>query len=195
MGELATQPPMTPGIFPFHAASPGMVSNLALVVAVALHLGVPCTTIQACLDAWRPLRQRGETIRHGGTLYYVDCYNANPGSMLDSARRFVNLFPDQPHLYVLGTMNELGERSDFWHRQTALGLPLHGGTEFRLVGAMAGHYADGLRQRGVPAALIHLDTDMEQLRGRLACFTGAVFLKGSRSLGLEALLPEGGVKC
>jgi len=195
MGELLTRPPMLPGIFTFRAASPGMVSNLSLVVAVALHLGVPLTTIQACLDAWRPIRQRGEMVRHGETHFYVDCYNANPGSMLDSARRFANLYPDQPHLYVIGSMNELGEQAAFWHRQTALGLPLQNGAEIHLIGAMAPYFAEGLRSRGIPSRLIHLVEDLDQLRERLAHFEGAVFLKGSRSLGLESLLPAGGPSC
>ncbi len=195
MGVLETRPPMIPGSFSFRAASPGMVSNLALVVAVSLHLGVPQSTIQARLDAWRPFRQRGELIEFGSTRYYVDCYNANPGSMLDSALRFGNLFPDLPHAYVLGTMNELGEQSAYWHRKTAREISLQAGSDIYLVGEMAPELADGLRERGISQEQIHLVHELDHLRRSLDGFAGAIFLKGSRSLGLEAVLPKGAQPC
>jgi UDP-N-acetylmuramoyl-tripeptide--D-alanyl-D-alanine ligase len=195
MGVLGIEPPMLPGDYSFRAGSPGMVSNLALVVHVALHLGVPSPTLQACLDAWRPFRQRGEVIRYQDCHYYVDCYNANPGSMLDSARRFNSLFPDEPHLYVVGSMKEMGEESERWHRETGAKLPVRPGSTVYLVGAEARPMADGLASRGVAGTSIHLLDSHEGLKERLSAFKGAVFIKGSRSLGLESLVPEGGRRC
>ena len=195
MGELETRPPMSSGNFSFRAGSPGMVSNLALVVHVGLHLGVPPQTLQACLDSWRPFRQRGEVIQYQKSHYFVDCYNANPGSMLDSAQRFASLFPDQPHLYVIGSMKEMGAESDYWHRKTGEEIPLQEGADVYLVGDEAEPMADSLRLRGFAKDRIHLVNEPECLRERIQSFEGAIFLKGSRLLGLETLLPEGGQRC
>jgi UDP-N-acetylmuramyl pentapeptide synthase len=194
-GELASSPPMTPGSFPLRAGSPGMVRNLALVVHVALILGVPEHTIRARLEAWRPYRKRGELMRKGRTLFYIDCYNANPGSMLDSSQRFSTLFPEQAHLYVLGSMNELGADSAFWHRETARQLTIKDGAPLYLIGDEAESLAEGLKEQGIEEDRIKLIDDREFLQEKIASFEGAVFIKGSRSLGLENLLPEGGQPC
>lgn len=192
MGELVTEPPMLPGKFAFRAGSPGMVSNLALVVHASLHLGVPVSTIQSRLAAWQPFRQRGEIRQHGPTTYYVDCYNANPGSMLDSARRFRSLYAGRAHCYVLGGMNELGGESALWHRKTGASLPVQEGADVFLYGEGSLDLAEGLRSQGVAAERIHVVGDLEEIRGKLDGFQGAVFLKGSRSHGLESLVPTGG---
>lgn len=194
-GTLETVEPVSPGSFSFKAGSQGMVSNLALVVHVALHLGVPQSTLQACLDAWRPFRQRGEVIRNRETWFYVDCYNANPGSMIDSAQRFAKLFPRMPHIYVLGSMKEMGTASAEWHRRTGEQILLKEGSTVYLVGEEAAPMAESLHQRGFATDKVHLVKDTGELAERIKSFRGAVFLKGSRSLGLEKLVPEGGVRC
>ncbi len=195
MGELYSQAPMTPGGFPLRAGSPGMISNLALVVHVALVLGVPEHTIRSRLEAWRPYRQRGELIRKGRTLFYIDCYNANPGSMLDSSQRFSTLFPDHSHLYVVGCMSELGDKSTHWHQETARRLTIKEGSSVYLVGDETAALEAGFKAQGIPSDRIMIVDDREFLRGKIAAFEGAVFIKGSRSLGLEDLLPEGGQPC
>ena len=194
-GILETRDPATPGHFSFQAGSAGMVSNLALVVHMGLQLGVPASTLQACLDGWRPFHQRGEILRQGPTTYYVDCYNANPASLVDSLQRFRALFPDQRHAYVIGTMNELGEDSGEWHRRTARDLDLQDGAPVYLVGPHAGDLAEGLHGQGLEPQRIRPGEDREDLRRELQGFDGAVFLKGSRTIGLEGLLPEGGEPC
>ncbi len=195
MGTLQSREPVTPGDFTFRAGSSGMVSNLLLVVHLALHMGVPASTLQACLDSWRPFHQRGEILREGATTYYVDCYNANPASMEDALQRFAHLFPDQPHAYVLGTMNELGQESAHWHRQTAAKIPLQPGAPVYLVGEHAADYLSGLRDQGIDPERIQTVDDKALLREQLNGFSGAVFLKGSRAVGLEAILPKGGAAC
>lgn len=181
--------------FRFTAASPGMVSNLALVAHAGLALGFTPAQIQAGLSSWRPFRQRGEIVNSGSTTYFVDCYNANPGSMLDSVQRFANLFPDMPHLYVIGSMNELGPDSADWHRQTMASLPLQKDARVCLVGPQAPIMADALRARGIPPSLLQTASAANDLAAEVSGFSGAVFLKGSRSLRLETLVPCGGASC
>jgi UDP-N-acetylmuramoyl-tripeptide--D-alanyl-D-alanine ligase len=195
MGHLQTDGSMPTGLFSFRAGSPGMISNLALVVHAALHLGVPQNTLQACLDGWRPFLHRGETFEYKKLRIYVDCYNANPGSMLDSVSRFKNLFTEDPHLYVLGSMNELGEESIQWHRDTGRQLDLPEGSRVFLLGHGATWMREGLEEAGFPGDAIQIMNDAGQLREIISNFAGSVFLKASRSYGLESLLPEGAQRC
>jgi UDP-N-acetylmuramoyl-tripeptide--D-alanyl-D-alanine ligase len=189
MGELSSTSPMSPWSFAFQAGSPGMVSNLALVVQVALHLGVPPDTLQRQLEVWRPFKHRGQTVFSGDSVYYVDCYNANPGSVIDSAKRFDALFPGRQRLYVFGSMNELGPESGKWHRETGQHLELPVDAEVYLIGHGADLMAQGLMDSGMPASQIHVVAELDPIRCRLRTFNGAVFLKGSRTYGLETLLP------
>lgn len=195
MGRLESRGPMPRGRFRFPAGSPGMVSNLALVVHAGLHLGVPESTLAACLESWRPFRHRGEILRLGGVTYYVDCYNANPGSMVDSVRRFATLYRDRPRILVLGSMDELGEASADWHRRTAAGLRPGGNTEVFLTGHGAASMKAGLLESGFPEERIRVVASLDPVRERIGNFEGAVFLKGSRSQGLEQLVPEGTERC
>lgn len=194
-GLLETVPPLPPLQVLFPAGSPGMVSNLALVVHTALQLGVPRHTLEACLESWRPFRHRGECYRHGERIFYVDCYNANPASLLDSVQRFKNLFAGQRQLYVLGSMDELGPESERWHRETASRLDLPEGARVFVVGHGAAALASGLESAGFSAESFQSVEDLEAIRGHLTGFAGAVFLKGSRSQALETLLPAGARKC
>lgn len=194
-GTLQSTHAAFPGAISFRPGSPGMVSNLVLVVHVALTLNVPIRTIRTRLEGWRPYHQRGETYRHGGRVYYLDCYNANPGSMVDSVRRFQNLFADQPHLYVLGSMEELGKDSGKWHRETAGQLSLPGDSPVYLVGDGAEWLRDGLRDGGHASRLIQIINSPSEAAPAIDAFTGAVFIKGSRRYKLETLLPEGARRC
>ncbi|NDV63297.1 hypothetical protein G0Q06_12600 [Puniceicoccales bacterium CK1056] len=195
MGHLTTDGSMPLGSFSFMAGSPGMVTNLALVVHTALYFGVPEGTLQACLESWRPFLHRGEVFSHNKLRLYVDCYNANPGSMLDSVSRFKNLFADHPQLYVLGSMNELGKDSMQWHRDTARKLGLPANSNIYLLGDGAEWMRQGLQESGLPDDAIHIMDNLDELRRVIHTFTGAVFLKGSRSYGLESLVPEGAKPC
>ena len=177
------------------AGSAGMITNFSLVAWASHALGFDPAHVRSALASWQPFRQRGEILQRGRTLYYVDCYNANPGSMLDSAQRFANLYPHMPHLYVIGTMNELGSETDEWHRQTLGKFPLQADAPVCLVGEQAHNMALALAARGIDPSRIHTAGDAAELADRVSGFEGAVFLKGSRSLRLEKLVPEGGAAC
>lgn len=179
----------------FQAGSPGMISNLALVVHTALLLGVPFETLQSRLDRWRPFHQRGEIYRDGPRQIFADCYNASPGSMIDSLRRFQNLFAGSPQLLVIGSMDELGAQSEYWHRRTAGEFALEEGTTVFLKGKGSSWMKEALEAKGHPSGRILLGETVEEARSLLQAFEGAVFLKGSRSHGLETLIPEDAEQC
>jgi UDP-N-acetylmuramoyl-tripeptide--D-alanyl-D-alanine ligase len=65
-----------------------MLRNAALAAVAALLAGAREADIRAAAARWRPSPGRGEILLRGGRLFYVDCYNANPDSMLDAARAF-----------------------------------------------------------------------------------------------------------
>jgi UDP-N-acetylmuramoyl-tripeptide--D-alanyl-D-alanine ligase len=194
-GVLTMETPSFRGRLRFAAGSRGMVRNLALVTAMAGALGREADAIREGLAAWQPFRQRGEVRELGKRSYYVDCYNANPASMIDSMERFTRRFADRRHFYVLGGMEELGPAAADWHRDTARRLPLVPGHPVALVGEAAAWYREGLAQRTDGPWRPRVVDDVDDLGADLDNFEGAVFLKGSRRHALERLLPEEARSC
>ena len=173
--------------------SAGMCSNLALAVTVALRLGVEPEVLPTRLQGWQPARMRGEIRRHDGRDFYVDCYNANPASMIDTLAAFDRRYPYGGRLLVLGSMWELGEEAETWHRRVGERIPLRDGDALVLIGPHALAYADGVIGAGGNPELCLCLKDTQDARETVEQFRGPTLLKGSRVHGLEVLLPEDAV--
>lgn len=179
-----------PLVFTMPRVSEGMAQNAALAICTALWLGVAAEKIQERLGAWRPGRLRGELRREAGRLYYVDCYNANPASMRDALQAFSDLTPDdEPRLFVLGGMEELGPESAGYHRALGRGLRLRAQDELLLVGDHADAVRAGAIASGALPRQVEVVESLAPITARLEKFRGAVFVKGSRRYQLERALP------
>ena len=172
-------------------AGRGMLQNAAMAIVVASKLGVSDTLICKRLKHWLPSPLRGEVLGCGKTLFYVDCYNANPASMIESLEVFNLLFkPQLPRVYVIGSMAELGTGAPEIHFE--VGKKLHLRTQDRVVllGDNAEDLSRGLIEGGSRPQQITLPKSVDEAKVLLSDFHGAVFLKGSRVYALEKLLPE-----
>jgi UDP-N-acetylmuramoyl-tripeptide--D-alanyl-D-alanine ligase len=169
--------------------SSGMAQNAALALALASELGVDDATLQTRLQNWQPSKWRGEMRQSGDAAVYCDFYNANPASMADSIDAFNgSVRSELPRLYVLGCMEELGGESADYHRQFGRTLLLRPGDHLFVIGEQAAALREGLLENGNDPAQVTVLTDLAPVRTRLAGFTGAVFLKGSRRYRLETIL-------
>jgi UDP-N-acetylmuramoyl-tripeptide--D-alanyl-D-alanine ligase len=180
-------------VYELASSSPGMAQNAALALIAARQLGVPVETLQARLSRWRPGVTRGRLIEAGSRLIYSDCYNANPDSLLDALVAFTRAAPEaQPRCYVLGAMNELGADAVPLHRECGAALRLRRGDRAVFLGPpeLAEAYEAGALAGGADPAQLSYAQETGAIRSTIAEFSGALFLKGSRSYQLEALLPE-----
>ncbi len=185
---LAYGPPPPLG-FTLRRVTDGMAQNAALALCAALWLGVPRETIQARLAGWQPAKLRGEIRREDGRLLYLDCYNANPASMADALATFVAIAPaDEPRLYVIGCMEELGPEAPAHHRQLGRRLPLRECDRLLVVGTFAHEVCAGVLDQGDFTRQIQMVTSLEPVAAFLAEWRGPVFLKGSRRYRLERVL-------
>lgn len=182
-----------PRAFGFRRVSDGMATNAALALAAALSLGVTAAEAQARLAAWRPAALRGELRRdERGRWLYVDCYNANPASMHDALAAFVAIAPpDQPRLFLIGGMEELGAASPDYHRKFGAALSAALRPQDRAL-VLAAPAAAAALVEGSAHASVSAAADIDALRAAIDGFAGAVFVKGSRRYRLEsALAPVG----
>ena len=185
---LAYGPPPPLG-FTVRRVTDGMAQNAALALCAALWLGVPRETIQARLAGWQPAKLRGEIRREDGRLLYLDCYNANPASMADALATFVAIAPaDEPRLYVIGCMEELGPDAPAHHRQLGRRLPLRECDRLMVVGTFAHEVCAGVLDQNDFTRQIQMVSSLEPVAAFLAEWRGPVFLKGSRRYRLERVL-------
>jgi UDP-N-acetylmuramoyl-tripeptide--D-alanyl-D-alanine ligase len=177
--------------FILDSTSPGMASNAVLALAVADRCGIDSVAAAERLASWAPAPLRGEIRSSSGRLVYVDCYNANPGSMIDAVRAFNARVPEGiPRLFVIGCMEELGAHSGVLHDEVGRKWPLRSGDRFVIIGDQAENLRNGLLHSYKDVRSIDIATDLNELRPLVGGWSGALFIKGSRRYRLESLLPS-----
>jgi UDP-N-acetylmuramoyl-tripeptide--D-alanyl-D-alanine ligase len=151
--------------------------NTLTALAAYWALGLPLDRAQEGAARIELSRLRGEELPlAGGGVLINDCWNANPASMVAALRDLVKRNGGR-RIAVLGGMAELGPEGPRYHRevgeQTA-GLDLVIG-----VGGLAQDYA--------PTYWVADAVEAAELLHRLLEPGDVVLVKGSRSVGLEAV--------
>lgn len=185
--SLPALPPVVVRVPPM---TEGMIQNTVLALSLAHVLGLPLDLLQERVRAWRPASQRGEVRAHGSQLFYIDCYNANPASMVDSIRFFSERFGSFPKLFVLGSMRELGIHSAEAHFKVGASLRLDAVDRAAFIGEGAEALRAGAASSGNQPGQLLVFPATPDARETVKGFVGAIFLKSSRADALEALLPD-----
>lgn len=175
------------------SSSPGMAQNAALAIVAAREMGVPETLLAERLQQWTPEGKRGRVVSGEGYYYYIDCYNANPASMLDALEAFeVSAPAELPRCYLLGAMNELGPQAETFHRSVGSKLRLRMEDAAFFVGPrdLTAAYREGALSAGASPGQVDCAENVAAIQSMVADFHGALFLKGSRAYSLEQVLPE-----
>lgn len=171
--------------------SEGVTANIALAICASLLIGIEEKQIQEGLLTWAPSKHRGQIYHYGSQVYYADCYNANPVSMLDALGIFQKRFSDfHNHLYILGSMGELSDKAADYHCEVGKSLKLRPQDKILLLGVHARDYELGLKEGGNDFSQIICLQNKEKAFDYLEGFEGAVFLKGSKPYALWELLPS-----
>jgi UDP-N-acetylmuramoyl-tripeptide--D-alanyl-D-alanine ligase len=174
--------------FNLDSTSPGMASNAVLALTVAHRCGIDPEMASDRLASWSPSRLRGEIRISSGRMVYVDCYNANPGSMIDSVRAFNARIPEgSPRLFVVGCMEELGAQSRALHADVGRAWPRRSGDRFAIIGDQAEDLRRGLVEAGQAIGSVTIAADLDELNSMVGAWSGALFIKGSRRYRLESL--------
>ncbi len=164
------------------------IMNALAALAMFTARGYPLATGLERLAAFRPVAARMESHEVGGVRVILDCYNANPASMLEAVE-FLRGCPGR-RLAVLGDMKELGDQSAAFHRQVGEAVARAGLDVLVAVGADARFMAEGARTGGMAAAAVHHCPDTGEaarlLPGLLAPGS-LVLLKASRGMHFEAI--------
>jgi UDP-N-acetylmuramoyl-tripeptide--D-alanyl-D-alanine ligase len=169
-----------------HAAS-----NALLALTISDLLGVPARDAVLGLASADTGSMRGELQRIGDLTVIVDCYNANPQSVLASLDVLEEQGSATRRAAVLGSMLELGDATQGLHERVLLDALERDIDVLVLTGAFAAA-ASGLGVSATGSKRIVVATEWAdaypELRSRLGG-SEVVLLKASRGIALEGLLP------
>jgi UDP-N-acetylmuramoyl-tripeptide--D-alanyl-D-alanine ligase len=160
----------------------------ALAALAAYHaLGLPLGKAQRGARRVKLSRWRGEEAPLPGEGVLInDCYNANPLSMAAALEHLADRAGGHRKVAVLGDMAELGPGAPAYHREVGAAASRAGVDVLLAVGPLAKSYVEGAR--GVPSIRWAPTVDQGLAALEQILQPGDfVLVKGSRSMGLEAI--------
>jgi UDP-N-acetylmuramoyl-tripeptide--D-alanyl-D-alanine ligase len=162
-------------------------TNAVAALAAYHALGLPLGKAQRGARQVKLSRWRGEEAPLPGNGVLInDCYNANPLSMAAALQHLAERAGEHRKVAVLGDMAELGAGAAAYHREVGAAASRAGVDVLLAVGPLARSYLDGAR--GVPATRWAPTVDQGLAAVREILRPGDfVLVKGSRSMGLEAI--------
>ena len=157
--------------------SPHQVENTLTALAAYWALGLPLDRVREGATQIELSRLRGEELPlAGGGVLINDCWNANPASMAAALRDLVRRNGGR-RIAVLGGMAELGPDGPRYHREI--------GEQAAALDLVIG--VGGLAQDYAPTYWVADAEEAALLLGELLEPGDVVLVKGSRSVGLEAV--------
>ncbi len=164
-------------------------ANATIAWAVGELLGLEPAAMVEAMEGVRIPGGRGEVMSVGELTVLNDCYNANPASFEAVIALANELRRGRRLVFVAGTMREMGETSEYWHRAVAGRLLALAPDLLVAVGEFGWVLEDSRDQLG-DSLLVAPDAETagrllaERLRG-----DELVVLKASRGVALERILP------
>ena len=169
-----------------HAAS-----NATAAFAAAVAIGVdPADAIRGLASAEMPSMRMQIVDLPGGVRLINDAYNANPASLRAALATLRDLDHAGRKVAVIGTMLELGEQSDRYHREAG-GLAAAAGFDL-LIGVGDGGVivVEAAQAAGLSAQSAHTFATSEEAAEAMPSLVRGgdlLLLKGSRGVGLERI--------
>ncbi|MDR1456475.1 MAG: Mur ligase domain-containing protein [Puniceicoccales bacterium] len=170
--------------------SAGFAYDFALCRALTKRFNIAQEETAIRLAMWKSIPLRGQIFRHRmkKQTYFVDCYNSDVPTLVESIGIFKRKFPYVPHYYIIGSLGEYGIESECQHRLAGEQIPIGPHAHVFFLGEECIFTCDALKRRGFPSENLHMCMNLDEIRTAIREVEGAVYLKGSRIHQLEQLL-------
>ena len=151
--------------------------NFLAALCVGAHFGVSPEQMNQAIASYIPTNKRSQVQRTKNNTLIIDCYNANPSSMLSALNSFVEIDHDSK-IAILGDMLELGSDGPLEHQKVLDFL-----TENNIPFLTVGPIFKQLNPSGFEyTAQLKTAIENHPLQDKL------ILLKGSRGIALEELI-------
>jgi UDP-N-acetylmuramoyl-tripeptide--D-alanyl-D-alanine ligase len=152
--------------------------NFLAAISIGVYFDVPFEQINFAINSYIPTNNRSQVLKTKSNTLIIDCYNANPSSMLGALESFVS--NNQPNKWaILGDMLELGEDSIPEHRKI-----LQFCQENHLNHFTVGKIFKELNTDGFANI-----SELEEFLISKPLSNHLILLKGSRGISLEKIIP------
>ena len=158
--------------------------NINASIAVGIHFGLSFEQIENGIKYYVPKNNRSEMLKTKSNLLFIDSYNANPTSMKVSIQSFMK-FREVEKILILGDMHEIGKTSLNEHERILNSVKNNKDLKIFLVGKI-------FNQLKFNSDRIHFFKEIDELIEyfKKNLVTGhTIFLKGSRKINLEKVIP------
>ena len=171
----------TPMLSHTHLEGNYNAENIEAALTIGQYMGIDTDIAKEAVRAYIPKNNRSEVMLTRHNRLIIDAYNANPTSMNAAISSFLTTYHNDPCLFILGDMLELGEYSKLEHQNIVNMLAEQKQQHVMLVG-------NCFKQTNPPYPVF--DT-VEQLRdfvlsNPIEGYT--ILLKGSRGVRLEKII-------
>jgi len=158
------------------------IDNALAAITIGLKFGVSEDKASDAVAGYMPENNRSQFTKTERNSLVVDAYNANPTSMAAAIENF-SMMKVQNKMLILGDMRELGEVSEYEHRQILELLKQKGLSRVWLVGSEFAKAAQGTNFR------LFADVEAVNAALRIEPLSGfCILVKGSNSIGLTKTL-------
>lgn len=161
------------------------IVNALAAVAIGREAGLPAGAIAGGIAEPDSLPLRMQLERWGEVVALVDCYNANPESVISAAATLSTLAGARRRIAVLGEMLELGDSSDEWHAWVGRELAKGAVDLVVAVGPLAAPIADGAEAAGLATRRFEDRREAERWLVENVAPGDAILFKASRGAELE----------
>ena len=135
--------------------------------------------INEAISNYLPTNNRSQVLKTNNNELIIDCYNANPSSMLAALESFLKM-KETNKIAILGDMLELGEESIAEHKKILI-FCFDNNLEFITVGPIF----QSLNKEGFNSI-----EDYKEFHSKNKLSEKTILLKGSRGIALELLIPH-----
>lgn len=165
------------------------VANALAATAAASALGILLPDIVAALGSVKPAGMRSEIrVAADGTLFLLDCYNANPTSVVRALQVLAAMEGTGRRIAVLGQMNELGTEAGMFHHSMGVEAAQAGVDWLLYTGKWADQVIEGARAGGLKSAeSFPSHEEVLSALGRGMKPGDRVLIKGSRGAQMERI--------
>ncbi len=166
--------------------------NVAAGVATAYHFGIKPDECIKALGTFVPPAMRSNMVVKDGVRYLIDCYNANPDSMMAAIETGENITDVKRLIAIVGDMLELDDFSSLLHEEIGVFLGRKKYDHVFAIGQYADDYKKGfLKTSSEDRISIYDAKDISKLKKDIRSFIKKddfVLIKASRGMKLETIL-------
>ena len=163
-------------------------NNIITAVKIADYFGIEPAIIKEQLEGYFPKNNRSQILDWNTNKIILDAYNANPTSMMEALKSFVEIDTVKDKILVLGDMLELGDVSLVEHRRIIDFVIKE--NSFKKIVLVGSEFINAYKASRIKSEIINLFENSTKAKSEILSMNlkkSLVLAKGSRGIKIESI--------